>query len=269
MRTSRVFGKLFRSTTHTFAIAFILILPLGYYAPEDDSTDVLVGVHGGAGQVAAVIRDCNDNPIASGSNEFVELSGSASIKVAEIENTDVLLSLSGGYWSVPDVVVPDAFPTGDPSTDGGDLSEAYANVQLSFEGPVIGFGAGAIFGDLPIMLSDLYDGNYPQGDKVKVSGHLRIGRVNKFHFLVQLAERRPMLSNGLLQIGFGYPISDRVHMYSALSALWYDRAGFVQAGRFAVSPRLSIDAALRLGQAADHFEGSISGGLTYGFGFRK
>jgi len=257
-------SRFVRATTHTCATAFILVLPFGYYTGQQDSTDIAFGVQGGTGQVAAVIRDCNDNPVASSAADFGEVSASAAVRVNNNEKVGVWLSATAGHYGWNNASIP-----GIDSLNDLSHSDQYASFNFSVEGPAVGAGVGVVAGDVPLYYSDYYDTDYLFEDHLVASGHIRFGYLDNFYFLASLAERQPMLTTGPLQIGMGYRLSDKVSGFSGVSAFWYDRGGFLQTLDIRLNRRLRLETSLRLGEAADQFEGSISAGLVYGVSFRK
>ncbi len=264
----RFVRRTIRGAGHLCAMAFILVLPLGYEQPGD-STDFQLGVYGGTGQVAAVIRDCSDTPIASESERFTEVGGSASLRIGSNKAVSIWLTGHAGAYRVHDAraPVPDWYDVSSPSPEQSFTNE-YAGVTLSIEGPAVGIGFGYVGGDLPVSFSDYLEPSEGRSH-LNASGHLRLGYLHQFHFLASLSEGRPLLSTGPLQIGFGYPFSDRVRGFSGLSTLWYDRAGFLQTVSVDLNRHLALDLSGRMGKAAGRTEASISAGLTYGLRFRK
>lgn len=260
-------ARLLRAAGHSAAALFILILPFGYESPDSDSTDFKLGLYGGTGQVAAVIRDCSGAPVASETARFNEAGGSASLHLGSDKTVSFWVTGRAGTYRIDDArtPVPDWYDVTTPSPEQS-FTEEYAGVSLSVEGPAVGIGFGFIAGDLPIYYSYFAEPTEGQSH-LKGSGHFRLGYINRFHLLASLAEGRPLLSSGPLQIGFGYPFSNRVHGFSGLSTLWYDRAGFLQTVSIDLNRHLAIDFSGRFGSAAGHTEASISAGLTYGFGF--
>lgn len=235
--------KLWQRFTRAAGTTFLLSMPIGYLPESKDSTDLYVGVHGGAGQVVAVLRDCNGEPLSSVAVKYSDVGGSASWPV---HHTPLVLGLSGGGWFAKDA----------------DIEYGWINPSLSIEGRDVGFGIGYVGGDFP---QDF--GNLSEPDHVRYSGHLRLGSPRSFYIRVGVAESTPLISGGgLWDAGFGFPVGSKVDLYSAFSTGFYDQSGFAQHARFRLSRHFDLTAAVRVGQADNQFEGSAAAGLIVGLG---
>ena len=89
---------LFRFST----TAVIFALPIGYYQGSDDSTQMMVGVHGGAGQVATYLHGtgCSGESASSGltRSKLVDIEGSAYLFSPEKDSPFVLGVRGGRCW---------------------------------------------------------------------------------------------------------------------------------------------------------------------------
>jgi hypothetical protein len=242
MRLRHLADRLKSHGARVVAATFLLSLPIGYYPTPTDSTKLYLGVHGGAGQVVAVIRDCSGDPLSSVSQGYVDASGSAYLPVSR---SPLVLGFRGGFWH----------------GTGTRLDYSWGNPCLGLETRPVGLGVGYVFGNVP------WGGLDDRDDPVRFSAHLRFGNPRKFHFSANVAEMSPLLSGGgLVDAGFGYPIGSRLLMFSAVTAGFYDQPGFAQHARFQLSPQLDLEAAVRLGEADSKFEGSFSAGLRCALG---
>jgi hypothetical protein len=238
--TIRKFGRRF---TRAAGTTFLLTLPLGYYPEATDSTDLYLGVHGGAGNVVTVIRDCNGNPLSSVGQEYTELSASAYLPVPK---SPLVFGVRGGGWYAT----------------GNDYSFTWINPDVSLETRYVGIGIGYLGGDVPLDFGDLSD-----PENVPFSGHLRLGNPRKFYLRTSVAEMSPLISGGgLFVVGVGFPVGSKVDLYSAFSAGFYDQPGFAQQARIRLHRNVDLLAAFRLGEADNKFEGSVAGGLQVAIG---
>lgn len=242
---------------HLFMVSFILVLPVGYYPDDPDSSNLSVGVYGGTGQVASVLRSCSGTAIRTEKSSFKDVSGIATWTLNPQEKTRIIIGVRGGYWRASKARFANL---GNVSTAEMKLNFEYFNPNLSVERKNVGIGFGVIFGHVPISFDDLYE-------RISVSGHLRLGNIKKFHFIFSFAENMPLISGGgLFDLGFGYPAGSKMSMFTGLSAGFYDRLGLLQQTRIRINNRVDTDITFRIGKAGDAFEGSLSGGLIYRFG---
>lgn len=236
---------------------FILVLPIGYYPQSPDSSQVMVGVHGGSGQIMSVVRDCSGNPLASSANTYTDVAGSGYIAVP---GSPVVLGIRGGYFE-SNVRLADTYYQTIPRQRA---SYSYVNPNISLEARKVGFGVGLILGKVPVRLEDFFD---TEAEHVTFSSHLRIGDIRGGYLMASIAENTPLISGGSwFDLGLGYTLSPKFQGFTGLSAGMYDRAGFLQQGRFRIHRHVDLDVSLRLGGADGSFEGGISAGLVYRFG---
>lgn len=250
-----------KAPLHVFMVSFILVLPIGYYPDDPDSSNLSVGVYGGTGQVASVLRDCSGTAIRTEKSSFKDVSGIATWTLNPRQKTHIIIGVRGGYWQASKARFPVRSST---ATTEMKLDFEYFNPNLSVERRHVGIGFGVIFGHVPIFFDDLFDDLY---EEISISYHLRLGNIKKFHFILSTAENTPLISGGgLFNLGFGYPAGSKMSMFTGLSFGFYDLPGFLQQSRMRINNRIDTDITLRLGGAGDAFEGSLSAGLIYRFG---
>lgn len=264
-----------KTSLHVFMVSFVLVLPIGYYPNSSDSGDIIVGVYGGTGQVASVLRDCDGNALHTEKSSFRDLGGLVSWTLASEGRTKFVIGVRGGYWEVGKARFAQSFGTNIyGSTPEIFLHDVYLNPNFSIEGKNLGFGFGVLIGDVPILFDDSYYIEpfsalvFPYyNDRVPFSTHLRIGNHQKVYFITSLAENTPIISGGgIFNLGFGYPAGKNARMYSGLTVGFYDRPGFLQHVQFPLSNKLNGEISIRIGGAGDAFEGSFSGGVIYRIG---
>ena len=244
---------------HVFMVSFILVLPVGYYPDDPDSSNLSVGVYGGTGQVASVLRSCDGTAIRTEKSSFKDVSGIATWTLNPRQKTHIVIGVRGGYWRASKARFAES-RTG--PTAIRELDFEYFNPNLSVERKNVGIGFGVIFGHVPISFDDLRE-----RERISVSGHLRVGNIKKVHLIFSFAENTPLISGGgLFDFGFGHPAGRNLRMFTGLSAGFYDRLGFLHQSRIRLSNMIDTDITFRIGAAGDAFEGSLSGGLIYRFG---
>ena len=242
---------------HLFMVSFILVLPVGYYPDDPDSSNLSVGVYGGTGQVASVLRSCDGTAIRTEKSSFKDVSGIATWTLNPRQKTHIVIGVRGGYWRASKARFAER-RTG--PTAIRELDFEYFNPSLSVEGRKLGIGFGVIFGHVPISFDDL-------SHKLTVSGHLRVGEIDKPHLILSFGENTPLISGGgLFNLGFGNTAGRNLRLFTGLSAGFYDRLGFLHQSRIRLNNRIDTDITFRIGAAGDAFEGSLSWGLIYRFG---
>lgn len=255
-----------KAISHIAFTSFILVMPIGYYPDNPDSTSLAIGVHGGVGQIASVLRGCDGEALHSESSSYDDASLSANFAIPSSGNSSYVLGLKVGRWTAPNA----GFATRN-SPGGGygrsaerRISFSYVNPSISIETENRGFGLGYIFGDVPSSFSDY---KYSSGSKVRFSGHFRLGNLNEGYFAMSLAENSPLVSGGgLFDIGGGYSFGRRVRMFSGVSFMFYNQPGLLQQGKIRINRNLDVDLAFRLGQAGGTPETSASFGLVFKLG---
>lgn len=243
------------------SLSLTAILPFGYYSDYPDSSRFEIGVGGGFGQAASVIRDCSGGIIRSQSLEYKDVDGSASVRFRMQGGTYNVLTVRGGYFHTTLSGWDEPYPL-----TGADADFTYFGASIAAEGRNAGFGGGFIRGRMPTDFDDSYG-----FDSVRTfpTFHLRLGNAAKLHFLGSYAENLPLVSGGgYLNLGFGYPVGRGVRLYTGASALPYDHIGFLQQADIRLNQQWSVNVAGRYGESAGIFEGSLSAALRFRFGKR-
>lgn len=256
----RAISNILKVSVHIAVVSFVLVLPLGYYPNSPDSSDFSIGLYGGTGQVASVIRDCAGTALRTEASSYKDVSGLASWRLGTSGGVTYVLGVRGGYWQAPDAQFVTSSTTSSPKLK---LDFDYWNPHFSLEGSKVGVGIGVIFGQVPSSF-DAYNNGFHE---LHISAHLRTGKRESAHFIASLAENTPLISGGgFLDFGLGYPVSKKVGMFTGMTFGFYDRPGFLQQARLRMNKRLDADISLRVGGAGDAFEGSAAGGLIYHIG---
>lgn len=250
-------AKVSRIILRFSCISFILALPIGYYYDGGDTATYFVAVHGGHGQVASIIRGCNNEVLNKTKSTFSEFEISGYSTFPPGKKTPILIGLKSGYLN------SNANFADFPYTRR--LGLYYINPSINFEWPWVGAGIGPILGNMPIHFRDIPAEKSGSYDKIPLSCHVRLGYINLFYAQAEFGENSPLASNGYCNLGVGYKIG-KMHMFSGLSTGFYDNAGFVHKVRIELCPSADFGLAFRYGTSEDIFERAISGGLIYKFG---
>lgn len=247
-----------RLSRNVFCLFLIMMLPIGYYADENDSTSVWFRAGGGVGQYSTVIQSC-DEPPKQFSNSFSDVGGEIVIRPSM--SAPVMLGLRGGHLSA-----------GIESSEkyGNSLENGYLNPHIAVELENFGAGIGWVRNLGPVMgddvyldfLKDVYDFDPIldfRRDKNFISGHARLGSYSSIYAIGSLNEGIPIVSQyGYFLLGMGYGGVPGWHFTSGVSGGFYNQGGFYlgigrdlpRYGR----PELSF----RLGSAEGDFEGGFS-----------
>jgi len=235
-----MFTRILYRTRRIAVCAFMAVMPLGVELPEENPGELMIGVHGGGGQVISVVRDCDGNAISSKSHPLTEISGSAQYSRKTSDNTSIVFGIRGGQIGVRQVTYQ------------------YFNPHIGIESRLVGLGIGYFGGDVPLMFGD-------ENDVARLSSHLRIGSSDGGYFLVSLNENQPLLTaGGPFVIGGGYAPGSRVRGFTGLSAMFYDGVGLAQQFEIELSEIFLVDLGFRIGKAHESFDG----GASIGFRFR-
>ena len=250
---------------HTLSFGFILVLPIGIYQDNPDSTSATISGHIGTGQYASVLRDCS-GPVAAVGNTCNDYSLNARLAVPPRKNSPLSIGFGVGEWRTKSHSYPIRSYDGNTNTYKTDRSPSqqisfrYFNPNISMETALIGMGFGYISGYRPLNLSE---GSYGRGSDM--SFHVRFGNPRKYYFITSLNENTPLVSGGgYFDLGFGLANKKAFNIYFGISGGLYDSPGFLFQTQIPLRKHLLLSGAMRYGQVAGVSETGISGGLILG-----
>jgi len=234
----------------------LAVMPLGVALPEDKPGELTLGVHGGAGQVVTVVRDCSGKALSSRAHPLKEVSGSVQYSRKVSDSAFIVVGIRAGQIGVDNLLSYSFDPAG-PTESATSVTYQYYNPHISIEGLLAGFGIGYVGGDLPGVFDEIEN-------QISFSSHLRLGRSVGKYFLISMNENEPLVSaGGPFNMGMGYPISTRGRGFTGVSAAFYDGLGFAQHFEIGLTDALLLDLGFRLGQAHSEFDGAASIGFQY------
>ncbi len=265
MNFSEIIKKSLKAVSHCTFISFLLVLPVGYYPDSGDSSDVAIGLYGGHGQVASVLRDCSGKVLQSEASKFTDVSGAFYVPVHRNPNSVITFGLKGGYWNAPRAGFAFRDINGDYGrTADSSISYSYINPNICLEFRTVGIGIGYLDG-VDRFAFENYQSLYD--DKIPVSGHLRFGYLDNYYFLISLQENLPLASGGgYFDIGIGYGEYESLKSFTGLSFGFYERPGFIQQFRFKTKSHFDFDLSIRLGKGGGKTENAISAGVLFKLG---
>lgn len=257
--------SLLNGLMHTLSFGFILVLPIGIYQGNPDSTSATISGHIGTGQYASVLRDCN-GPVAAVGNTFNDYSVNARLAIPPRKNSPLSIGFGFGKWSTEAYSYPIRTYDGNTNTYRTDRSQSqpvnfnYLNPNISMETDLFGMGFGYISGYRPINLSE---GSYGSGSDM--SFHFRFGNPRKYYLITSFNENTPLVSGGgYFDLGFGLANEKAFNVYFGISGGLYDSPGFLFQTQIPLRKHLLLSGAMRYGSVAGVSETGVSGGLTFG-----
>ncbi|SYZ72055.1 hypothetical protein TRIP_C20170 [Candidatus Zixiibacteriota bacterium] len=260
LRADNFLPKFLRRLKHAVGFGVILVLPVGIYQNDPESTSVVVTGHIGAGQYASVIRGCN-GPIGATKNDFNDYAVGIHVAVPPRANSPVVIGFRYGEWR-SDYRYPirayDEYNNryiipSEPST----IRFHYVNPSISYENRMVGIGFGYITGKRPEKLS-------PDENSLVADGsfHARIGDMRRAYFITSFNENTPLVSGGgYYDIGLGFVTRQNLTIYVGVGGGIYDSPGFMLQSQIPLDKHLHISGAFRYGRVAGVGEVGFAGGL--------
>jgi hypothetical protein len=236
-----------------------LTLPIAYVPDSTGDGQAFVGVYGGGGQAATIVRDCSGNQLSTASS-FGDVSGQVAYVAPLGKHSHTVVGARLGYsradiWSTDEL--RDSALAGGTVPPTRLFEYGYFNPYVAWESRYVGLGLGALIGQVPSSLGE-------EGDKdpVPFSFHVRLGELNTIYLRAGLMENTPLASGGgLLDLGAGYRISEGLHMFTGISVGFYEQTGFLQQARVKLGHRVNLDLSGRAGSVDGIFEYGLSAGL--------
>jgi len=256
-------GGFMRLTKRFFCMCLVMMLPIGYYSNENDSSSVWFRVGGGVGQYSTIVESCNEPP-RKYSNSFYD--AGAEIAIRPIVDAPVIFGLRGGHLSA-----------GIETTEkyGSSLENGYLNPHFALETEYFGGGIGWVRNIGPTIednvywdiLGDIYDID-PVLDfrrqKNFVSGHVRLGSYSTVYAIGTLYEGVPAISQyGPLMLGLGFGVVPKWNFMTGISGGFYDQGGFYFGVSHDMAQYGSPALSFRAGSADGDFEGAFSLNWTF------
>jgi len=248
---------------NVFCFCLVLILPIGYYTGEGDTSNVWFRVGGGTGKYTTVIESC-DEPPEHYSENFSDVG--AALEIRPSDEQDIYFGVRGGHVSA-DIPVETEY--------GRTLEHGYINPHVSLETEDFGVGVGLVRNLGPRIRDELYWEIFdeildidPEIDfrraRNYLSGHARVGSYSSIYMIASLMEGTPIVSQyGYYMLGFGYGGVEDWHFASGLSGGFYDQGGFYMGMSHDLEGYGRPELSFRLGSSEDDFEGSISFAWTF------
>lgn len=242
--------------------ALLLVLPFGYYPDYPDSSQFEIGVGGGYGQAASIVRSCDGGIRQQESNQFTDFAVTGYGRTKLSERSDAIYGAQFGYFRSTA-----RFADLNPTYSGAHADRWYFGPRFAIETRYVGFGLGFLINHVPYRFE--YDSDW-DNQRVGPSFHLRLGSLRGLYFMGTLDENSPVIAGGgHVDLGLGFPIGGKVRVFSAVSALPYDQLGYLQHLDISLSKKMALNLAMRAGEAGDTFEGAFAATLVFRLGSVK
>jgi hypothetical protein len=122
------------------------------------------------------------------------------------------------------------------------------------------------FSNAPHYGRRLYDYLIIDESAMQITGDIRIGNKEAFHFTSQYLSNIPLLSGSILDMGFGFGNNEsRTMTWAGLSAGPFQNVGFSLKQNIQITDHFDLLLKGRIGQIESNLEGSISAGARYNF----
>lgn len=220
----------------------ILALPIGIDSRQEDISDYSFGVYGGGGQYMSVLKSCegNDDSVA---NKFAEGSATFSMRIPPRSRSPYVLGIRGGLWQSDITYAGASFNPVSLEYERehiGTATYGYLSPSISDEGVSQGIGIGVLLGRYPGRFSPKF------ARTPRMTGHVRLGRTDRFHVIFDLNESMPLNSGGgSVSLGAAFPLGKQCFAYSGLAFGGFYYAGFSHQVRLAVGRGTAVDLGLR------------------------
>jgi hypothetical protein len=241
------------------------LAPLSVDAPGDSSTDDAPGgetrivVGGGYGEYAFITRGCEGQVIDRDFIHFVDAGAGAEHRFA---GTPLVLGVRGG-WLRDDLESTVTRPLPEGFAANGERENRYVNPHVALEREGMGMGLGWVGHDREFVTAG--EGAREQSDHAlnDLSGHLRLGNLERKYFSIEWMESVPLYSDGgYLTIGLGGRMPHRaLHLHGGLAAGGpYEGAGVLIRANYRLAPGVEARLGARLGYSGD----ADASGVTLG-----
>lgn len=251
---------------HKVRIILILLLypNIVCYTPDSTGTssstviDFLLGM----GKYANVTYNCEGQVTSETKYSFIDYGGSVSHYIEEIK-----FGVRGGGYSTKNLGTENSYNNSygyyDPYRTN-DNSIQYINPFFGIETKYVDVSIGAVF----FSDRNYYDNVqelFLSNGKVQISGLLRIGNKERFHFSTQYLSNVPLLSGGgMANAGFGFGNPEtRTLTWVGLSLGPFQNLGLSVKQNIQVTDNMDILIRGRIGNIESNFEGGISAGVRY------
>lgn len=242
-------------------VCAVLALPIGIDSGDENQTDIVYGLYGGAGKYSSIIESC-EGPTRSVDNTFVEGAAALYMRVPQKSRSPFVVGVVGGVW-YSDITLADW--NYDPSLGRyvdrhvGPQTFAVVTPSISLEGENEGIGVGVLIGTYPGRFNDEIE------FMPHITGHIRVGKADRMHVGISLNENLPLNSGGgAYNFGLAFPVGRKFNMYHAITFGGYHGGGFTHQFRIRLDKSSSLDVNLRwstVREGTSSFEGGIGVGI--------
>jgi hypothetical protein len=239
----------------TFAL--LVVFPLGIqFGDEDSTSSTSIGVSGGGGHYAALLKNCEGETVEKEKREFGEGEVDFSYQKRFGGRRALRFRLGVGAANFSDVDTPRL---------GNESDFWFFRPGIRFDFSHLGLGVGLLRTSEPIPSGD-HDWLWGDDDfsEILPTGTLWVGSLRTVYVDFSFYHDGPLLSSGAVTTGLGAKLGKRVHAWAGISDIGpYSAAGFLLRSDVRMTRRLDLGAQLRFGGASGIDETSFNLGLAY------
>lgn len=243
-------------------VCAILALPIGINSGDENQTDIVYGLYGGAGKYSSIIESC-EGPTRSVDNTFVEGAAALYMRVPQKSQSPFVVGVTGALW-YSDITLA-SFSNYDVEQEKyhdqhvGRQTFAMVTPSISYEGEDEGIEVGLLIGRYPGKFNDEIE------FMPHITGHIRVGKADRMHLGISLNENLPLSSGGgAYNFGLAFPVGRKFNMYHAITFGGYHGGGLTHQFRIRLDKSSSLDVNLRwspVREGTGTFEGGIGVGI--------
>jgi len=239
-----------------FGLFVLAALPVGRVPVDGDSSKTTLRMYLGTGQYAYIERGCEGNIVERYPIPYQE----ASISVDHKTSGRFRFGINGSYIRdkrLRDVrYIYDTNPGYDRKWKLQRTSTFLVNPYFALDWKYLGMGLGIVTSNNGFFATE-------SGFMAKGSASVRIGNPKKIYISASMFQDPPLLTSGYFSLGFGSDEVDKFHWWLGVSALPYDRAGYIGRASILVRKGMFLNWLFRLGHSEGVDENAIGVGLTY------
>ncbi len=271
MKSILKFEKYFRHSetwlrNYKTKIFFVLLLYPNIVCFKPDSTansNSFVEIMLGLGKYAKATYNCEGQLTSITKYSFIDYGARFTHQIDMLN-----LGVRGGGLTINDAVKEyktSSYYESDYNIPG--YSTFYFNPYLGLNTKYFELNGGVLwFSNTPGYGSSLDDFLINYESNLQITGEIRIGNKEAFHFTSQYLSGIPLLSGNIFDMGCGFGSKEsRTITWAGLSAGPFQNIGFSLKQNIQITENIDLLLKGRIGQLESNLEGSISAGAKYNF----
>jgi len=207
----------------------LLLYPnlVGFTPDSTGTSDTFVDFMLGLGKYADVSYNCSGEATSVTKYSYIDYGAGVTHKI-DVFN----LGMRGGGLSISDAVTESTRGSYYPGHEVPSYSTFYINPFVGFDTKYLELNGGVLwFSNIPTYPNKLRD-FLPEEGNLQITGDIRIGNKEAFHYTAQYLSSMPLLSGSILDMGFGFGNKEsRTLTWVGLSAGPFQNIGLSIAGK--------------------------------------